>query len=119
VLALQGAEMIIHPTNSPIQAREIAEYITRARAAENAVFFVTANRCGNEMGTAFFGWSQIVDPRGRRVVEAGAEETVLTADLDLELARDKVIEPQRGGYNVRLFEHRRPELYSRLVKSDS
>lgn len=119
VLALEGAEMIIHPTNSPVPAREIAEYITRARAAENAVFFVTANRCGSESGTAFFGWSQIVDPLGRRVVEAGAEETVITADLDLRLARDKIIEPHQGGYNVALFEDRRPELYSRLVQSDS
>lgn len=119
VLALEGAEMIIHPTNSPVPAREIAEYITRARAAENAVFFVTANRCGSESGTAFFGWSQIVDPLGRRVVEAGAEETVITADLDLRLARDKIIEPQHGGYNVALFDDRRPELYSRLVQSDS
>ena len=119
VLALEGAEMIIHPTNSPVPAREIAEYITRARAAENAVFFVTANRCGSESGTAFFGWSQIVDPLGRRVVEAGAEETVITADLDLRLARDKIIEPQQGGYNVALFDDRRPELYSRLVQSDS
>lgn len=119
VLALEGAEMIIHPTNSPVPAREIAEYITRARAAENAVFFVTANRCGSESGTAFFGWSQIVDPLGRRVVEAGAEETVITADLDLRLARDKIIEPHQGGYSVALFDDRRPELYSRLVQSDS
>jgi predicted amidohydrolase len=119
VLALEGAEIIAHPTNSPVPAREIAEYITRARAAENAVFFVTANRCGSEGGTAFFGWSQIVDPVGRRVAEAGADETVITADLDLRLARDKIIEPQQGGYNVALFEDRRPELYSRLVQSDS
>jgi predicted amidohydrolase len=119
VLALEGAEMIVHPTNSPVPAREIAEYITRARAVENAVFFVTANRCGSESGTAFFGWSQIVDPLGRRVAEAGAEETVLMADLDLRLARDKVIEPQQGGYNVSLFEDRRPELYSRLVQGSS
>lgn len=119
VLALEGAEMVIHPTNSPVPAREIAEYITRARAAENAIFFVTANRCGSESGTAFFGWSQIVDPLGRRVAEAGAEETLITADLDLRLARDKIIEPQHGGYHVALFEDRRPELYSRLVKRDS
>jgi hypothetical protein len=53
------------------------------------------------------------------VAEAGAEETVLMADLDLRLARDKVIEPQQGGYNVSLFEDRRPELYSRLVQGSS
>ena len=47
------------------------------------------------------------------------QETVITADLDLRLARDKIIEPQHGGYNVALFDDRRPELYSRLVQSDS
>ncbi len=119
VLALQGAEIIAHPTNSPTPARELAEFITRARAAENAVFFITANRCGSERGTSFFGWSQIVDPQGRRIAEAGAEETVLTADLDLELARAKTKEPQRGGYHVHLFGDRRPELYAPLLNTAS
>jgi 5-aminopentanamidase len=119
VLALQGAEIIAHPTNSPTPARELAEFITRARAAENAVFFITANRCGSERGTSFFGWSQIVDPQGRRIAEAGAEETVLSADLDLELAREKTKEPQRGGYHVHLFGDRRPELYAPLLNNAS
>ena len=115
VLALQGAEVIAHPTNSPAPARELAEFITRARAAENAVFFLTANRCGREQGTEFFGWSQIVDPHGRRLAEAGAEETVITAELDLELARQKTKEPNAGGYHVSLFGDRRPELYAALA----
>jgi predicted amidohydrolase len=115
VLALQGADVIVHPTNSPVQAREVAEFITRARAAENAVFFVTANRCGTERGTEFFGWSQIVDPRGRRVAEAGTKEAVLVADLDLDLARAKTRRPGEGSYQVRLFEERRPDLYAPLV----
>jgi 5-aminopentanamidase len=116
VLALQGAEVIVHPTNSPVAARELADFITRARAAENAVFFITANRCGTERGTSFFGWSQIVDPHGRRVVQAGDEETVLTADLDL--AREKTKEPHDGGYQVQLFGDRRPELYAPLSRQD-
>jgi predicted amidohydrolase len=119
VLALQGAEIIVHPTNSPVQARELAEFITRARAAENAVFFVTANRCGKERGTEFFGWSQIIDPQGRRMAEAGSDESVLMADLDLRLAREKTREPQQGGYHVRLFQDRRPDLYSPLAKDES
>jgi 5-aminopentanamidase len=118
-LALQGAELILHPTNSPAAARELGDFITRARATENAVFFVTANRCGTERGTSFFGWSQIVDPSGRRIAEAGAEETTITADVDLELARAKTREPRDGGYQVRLFADRRPELYGPLVESDS
>ncbi len=119
VLALQGAEVIVHPTNSPAPARELAEFITRARAAENAVFFLTANRCGRERGTEFFGWSQIVDPNGRRLAEAGADETVISAELNLELAREKTKEPNAGGYHVSLFGDRRPDLYFPLATSDS
>jgi predicted amidohydrolase len=115
VLALQGADVIAHPTNSPSQARELAEFITRARAAENAVFFLTANRCGDEGGVSFFGWSQIVDPLGRRLDEAGDEEALLVADLDLDLARAKTKEPGDGPYSVRLFADRRPELYEPLL----
>jgi 5-aminopentanamidase len=115
VLALQGADVIVHPTNSPVQARDVAEYMTRARAAENAVFFITANRCGMERGTAFFGWSQVVDPHGRRIAEAGESETVITAVLDLDLARAKTKQPGEGSYQVRLFDDRRPDLYAPLV----
>jgi 5-aminopentanamidase len=118
ILALQGADVIAHPTNSPSQAREIAEFITRARAAENAVFFLTANRCGDEGGVSFFGWSQIVDPLGRRLAEAGAGEALVVADLDLELARAKTKEPGDGPYSVRLFADRRPELYESISQPE-
>src|ERR1700761_9469931 len=107
VPALQGADIIAHPTNSPAAARDLAEFITRARAAENAVFFLTANRCGREAGTEFFGWSQIVDPLGRRLAEAAAEEATIVAELDLELARCKTRAPGEGGYQVSLFGDRR------------
>lgn len=118
VLALAGAEIVVHPTNSPAPARELAEFITRTRAVENAVFFLTANRCGEEQGTSFFGWSQIVDPNGRRLVEAGDGEVMISADLDLDLARAKTKEPNHGGYHVSLFGDRRPELYAPLVSGD-
>jgi predicted amidohydrolase len=118
VLALGGADVIAHPTNSPSQAREIAEFMTRARAAENAVFLLTANRCGSEGGSTFFGWSQIVDPHGRRLAEAGADEALVYADLDLALARAKTKEPGDGPYSVRLFADRRPDLYGPLVNTE-
>jgi predicted amidohydrolase len=118
VLALQGADVIAHPTNSPSPAREVAEFLTRARAAENAVFFLTANRCGTEGDCTFFGWSQIVDPLGRRIAEAGEEEALVIADLDLALARAKTKEPGDGAYAVRLFADRRPELYEPLLHAE-
>jgi 5-aminopentanamidase len=115
-LALKGAEIVAHPTNFPVAARIQTELITVARAAENRIFLLTANRVGKERRGEFCGWSQIVDPYGRRLAEAGeTEEALLVADIDLEQARDKdyVI---AGEYELYLFGDRRPELYGALVE---
>ncbi|MDX6473701.1 MAG: hypothetical protein QOK22_2517 [Gaiellaceae bacterium] len=115
VLALAGAEIVAHPTNSPAAARELADYVPRTRAVENAVYFLTANRVGVEGGATFFGCSQVVDPLGSVVALADdSNETLLVAELDLELAREKTKEPGEGQYAVRLFADRRPELYGAL-----
>ena len=115
-LALRGAELIAHPTNFPMAARVQTELITVARAAENRVFLLTANRVGKERWAEFCGWSQIVDPYGRRLAEAdGTEETLLVADVDVGQARDKdYVIP--GDYELYLFGDRRPELYGALVE---
>jgi predicted amidohydrolase len=115
-LALRGADIVAHPTNFPVAARIQTELITVARAAENRVYLLTANRVGKERWAEFCGWSQIVDPYGRRLAEAdGTEETLLVADVDVEKARDKdYVIP--GDYELYLFGDRRPELYGALVE---
>jgi predicted amidohydrolase len=115
-LALRGADLVAHPTNFPVAARIQTELITVARAAENRVYLLTANRVGKERWGEFCGWSQIVDPFGVRLAEAdGTEETLLVADVDVEKARDKdYVIP--GEYELYLFGHRRPELYGALVE---
>ena len=115
-LALQGADLVAHPTNFPVAARIQTELITVARAAENRVFLLTANRVGKERWAEFCGRSQIVDPYGTRLAEADAvEETLLVADVELEQARDKdYVVP--GDYELYLFGDRRPELYGLLVE---
>jgi 5-aminopentanamidase len=115
-LALAGADLVAHPTNFPVAARLQTEFITRARAAENRVYLLTANRIGKERWGEFCGWSQIVDPYGDRLAEASAdEEALLIADIDVERARDKdYVIP--GEYELYLFGHRRPELYGALVQ---
>jgi predicted amidohydrolase len=119
VLALQGADLVAHPTNSPIASRDLAEFIPRTRAVENAVYFLTANRVGDESGTRFFGHSQIVDPLGRVLAEGDGEaEALLVAEIDVELARQKTKEPGEGDYAVRLFADRRPELYGRVTGTE-
>jgi predicted amidohydrolase len=115
-LALRGADLVAHPTNFPMAARIQTELITVARAAENRIYLLTANRVGKEKWGEFCGWSQIVDPYGKRLAEAGqTEEAVLVADVDVEKARDKdYVIP--GEYELYLFGHRRPELYGLLAE---
>jgi predicted amidohydrolase len=115
-LALKGADMVAHPTNFPMAAKIQTELITVARAAENRIYLLTANRVGKERSGEFCGWSQIVDPFGKRLAEAGErEETLLVAEVDIEKARDKdYVIP--GEYEHYLFGHRRPELYGALVE---
>ena len=115
-LALKGAEIVAHPTNFPIAAKVQTELITVARAAENRIYLLTANRVGKERSAEFCGWSQIVDPYGTRLAEASeTEEALLVAEVDVEKARDKdYVIP--GEYELYLFGHRRPELYGALVE---
>jgi predicted amidohydrolase len=115
-LALKGADIVAHPTNFPVAARIQTELITVARAAENRIYLLTANRVGKERSGEFCGWSQIVDPYGTRLAEAGeTEEALLVAEVDVQKARDKdYVIP--GEYELYLFGHRRPELYGALVE---
>jgi len=115
-LALQGADMVAHPTNFPMAAKVQTELITVARAAENRIYLLTANRCGKERWGEFCGRSQIVDPFGVRLAETDEyTETLLVGEVDVEKARDKdYVIP--GEYELYLFGHRRPELYGTLVE---
>jgi 5-aminopentanamidase len=115
-LALKGADIVAHPTNFPMAAKIQTELITLARAAENRIYLLTANRVGKERWGEFCGWSQIVDPFGKRLAEADErEETLLVGEVDVEKARDKdYVIP--GEYELYLFGHRRPELYGALVE---
>src|SRR3954471_13354604 len=89
-LALAGADIVCLPTNFPMAARVQCEVIAPARAAENRIYLLVANRVGKERWGEFCGLSQIVDPYGTRLTEAGeAEETLLVADVEIEKARDK------------------------------
>ena len=113
VLALEGADVIAHPSNLVFPNAQDA---MRVRALENRLYTVTANRIGTEKrpgGTVpFTGRSQIVDPRGEVMVRAGkAESGAHAVDCDLALARDK-----RLTALTPILSNRRPSFYRRLVR---
>lgn len=123
LLALKGADIIAFPSNWPVVERvappsTIPEVLTRARAIENRVHLAVANRAGMERGSRFLGRSQLVDVLGTVVAEAGTEETVLYADLDLALARQKDFVYSPGRFEIHWFGDRRTDLYGPLVDSE-
>lgn len=118
-LSLKGADVIALPTNWPEGAESAPDFLTRARAWENRVYILAANRVGVERGRRFIGRSQIVAPTGEILCEAGAEEeTILYADLDLSLARQKRIVIEPGEWELDITGDRRPDLYGELTKTD-
>lgn len=110
-LALEGAELIVMPTSSPSSSSELSDYIPRTRAVENAVFFAMVNRVGTEGAASFLGHSQVVDPEGRRLVEAGDREGLVMTDIDIDQARCKDRDQGDGLYQLQIMKDRRPELY--------
>jgi predicted amidohydrolase len=107
-LALSGADVILHPTNLVLPYCQRAMF---ARAVENRVFTVTANRVGTENNggreNRFTGGSVIVSPTGEYLLEMdGVSEGVETRSIDPGLARDKSITPFND-----LLADRRPEFY--------
>ena len=83
-LALAGAQVILNPANIPEQRNALWHSIARARAAENTVFVAYANNTNTRYadGRAVMGASLIAGPTGDVVAAAGAEVTVLRAELD-------------------------------------
>jgi len=115
VLALKGAEIIVHATNWPRASSDFPDFVTKAAARASGVFVISANRVGRERGTAFLGRSQIISPAGRPLAEADDHsETLITAELDLQLARNKRVVHVPGVFELDSFGDRRPELYGIL-----
>ncbi len=113
VLALLGADLLVHPSNLVFAN---AQEAMRTRSIENRVFTLTANRTGTETragGTVpFTGRSQVVAPSGEVLARAGKTATVATAvDLDLAESRKKSITAWTP-----IFANRRPEHYGLLVR---
>lgn len=116
IAALQGARLILQPTNLPEGGESHPDFLTRARACENRVHFISCNRCGSERGFTFIGRSQIVDYNGTVLAETGCEEGLITAQLDLLPCENKDIISAPGERELYLLRHRRWDLYAPLAQ---
>ena len=113
-LTMRGAEVLLHSTaemGSPLLApRKVAKL---ARAVENMAYVVSAN-AGGVMGSpvpsgSTDGGSQLIDPKGLVLAEAGyGESMAASADIDLAALREFRQRPAVGN----LLARQRFELYA-------
>jgi predicted amidohydrolase len=78
-----GAELVVVPAGWPAARLDHWLLFCQARAVENQVFVIGCNQVGMQEGVELGGHSIVVDPWGRVIVEGGADEEVLTVDIDL------------------------------------
>ena len=102
-LAFQGADILCNTANF---VYDYGLFMMRARAIENGVFTITANRIGEERGQVFKGGSEIVDHRGKVLVRGSMQEEVCIVDISPLQARNK----KWNEFND-LFNDRRPLVY--------
>lgn len=77
----RSAEAVVIPAAWPAARREHWRVLTQARAIEHQLWVLACNACGDQDGVHLGGYSRIVDPTGKVLVECGADEEIVMADL--------------------------------------
>ncbi|MCL2351569.1 MAG: carbon-nitrogen hydrolase family protein [Firmicutes bacterium] len=118
VLALSGAELILHPTAGYGWYDSIGEATLRTRANDNSVYILTAkNYVFNGAGK-----SGVIDRWGQTLADAGFyRDAVVSKEIDLDEPKTQpgwYYPSQMSGHadvRARYLEERRPELYGALT----
>ena len=78
-----GAELVVVPAAWPEARIDHWSVLARARAIENQMVVVAVNTAGTHGGKRMGGRSVVIDARGVALAEAGTDEQVITAEIDL------------------------------------
>ncbi len=105
-LAADDTDLFAVVANWPEARREHWRTLLRARAIENLCFVAGVNRVGEGGKLRYAGDSVVVSPWGEVLVEGGAEDAVLFADVDPAAVREA-----RAKFPA--LADRRPEAYRR------
>lgn len=117
--AMRGAEILFYPTAigtleheseaEKQRFRDAWQTIQRSHSVANGCYVAVVNRVGVENGTKFWGHSFVSAPFGEVIAQAGDQDEILLADVDL----DKM-DAQRRIWPF--FRDRRIEEYGDLTK---
>ncbi|QUH03801.1 carbon-nitrogen family hydrolase [Saccharopolyspora erythraea] len=82
-----GTEVLVVPSAWPAHRREQWRILVRARAVEEQAVVLACCAAGTHAGMRQAGGSLVVDPWGEVLAEAGDDEEVITADVDVSEVR--------------------------------
>ncbi len=105
-LALSGAWLIIVPAQWPLARVEHYLLLCRARALENQLFLVAANRSGKDEKIEYCGSSLVVSPTGNIEAQAARGDEDLLVEIDPARVREFRDQMDCLG-------DRRPEVYAK------
>jgi omega-amidase len=110
ILALKGADFLVVPTNWEKPYDHDWELAASARALDNTLHVIGANRFGRDRDYDFFGKSRIIDPQGAVLTSLDEEvEGYVAATIDT----DETKRLRREYYT--LLNDRRPETYEEIT----
>lgn len=114
--ALDGADLIVLPTNWPVGVDFHPGIFAPARAAENHCYVLACDRVGTERGVTFIGRSLLVDYDGHQLaIASDTEEELLIGEIDPKAARQTHVRRRPGEHEWDTIADRRPGLYRRLL----
>ena len=126
ILALQGADIIVHPTMWLDYTGAYCDILACARAIDNGVYVVTSHYVNVPfLAGRAMGHSVIIDPMGRVLADTGHRPGIATATVDLDDVYEYWAE---GGSELKkryptlkdcYYQIRRPETYGILTRPDA
>ena len=100
----KGAEAVFVVAEWPVPRLNHWRSLLLARAIENQCYVIACNRTGDDPKSKFFGHSMIIDPWGEVIAEAGENEEIITAEINLDLVKET-------RKKIPVFDDRLPEFY--------
>ncbi len=111
IYAVQGADLLVVATNYEKPYAADWDLMTAARAFDNTLHLVAANRFGRDKEYDFFGHSRILDPLGRVISKLDEEvEGFITGEIDTDLT----VRLRQEYYTF--MKDRRPDTYGELTR---
>jgi predicted amidohydrolase len=123
ILALQGADIIVHPTWWLDYTGDMCASLVNARAIDNQVYVVTSHFVSMPfLSGRSMGYSRIVDPYGKTVASTSHHPGVAVAEVDLDMGyefwADGELKKQYPTLKECFMGMRRPETYGIITRPD-